>query len=311
MIATAEDRQRVAKSWALSFCLTIALLLGFTVIRLTSDTPPVPPMELFLEVNYGTDPIGSGNIQTFNKPSDSKDPENKAPDPEPVKEVKAVSTPKPVPPTPKADVVKKTAPTKVVEKPVITSKVDSPVEEKPVTETKKTTAKTTGSDAPAATPTKAPEKAINKDALFSKSKGGSSGSNGTNGTASGVGGNNNGDDASGVGDKGVKEGSLYAKNYKGNGGGGGTNVGFNLKGWRWKQQPQVNDNSDATGDIVFKIVVDKNGRVKNVITQSSTVTDYSVVNLYKNAVRVLTFIPESSNVPDESTGTITFKIRSK
>ncbi len=308
ILITAEDRQRIAKSWTLAVSLTTVLLMSFAFVKLTRSTPPDTPLELFVEVNYGTDPIGSGNIQTFNKPSDSKVAENMRPEPV-EKEVKAVSTPKPVPPTPKTEVVKKAPVTKAVEKPVITSKVESPVEEKPVPATKQ--AETASAANTPATAAKVPEKAINQDALFAKSKGGASGSNGTTGTTSGIGGNNNGDDASGVGDKGSKEGSLYAKSYKGTGGGGGTNVGYNLKGWRWKQQPQVNDKSDATGDIVFKIVVDRNGRIKNVITQSTTVTDYAVVNQYKNAVRVLTFIPESSNVPDESTGTITFKIRAK
>lgn len=309
VLATAEDRKRIAKSWGMSLGLMALLLITTAFVKLSQSIPPIEPMELFVEVNYGVDPIGSGNIQTFNKANDSKVNENMRPEPEKA-EVKA--TPKPVPVAPKVTEVKKAPTTKVVEKPVITTKSESPVVEKTVAETKKTS--TASSTTTTATPTKAPEKQINKDALFSKSsssKGGASGSNGTNGTASGVGGNNNGDDASGVGDKGIKEGSLYAKNYKGSGGGGGSNVGYNLKGWKWRQAPQVNDKSDATGDIVFKIVVDKNGRVKNVITQSTTITDYAVVNQYRNAVRALTFMAESSNVPDESTGTITFRIRSK
>lgn len=308
-LANAEDRKRIAKSWGLSLGIMALLLITTAFVRLANSIPPIEPMELFVEVNYGVDPVGSGNIQTFNKANDSKVAENMRPEPEKA-EVKA--TPKPVTPTPKVTEVKKAPTTKVVEKPVITTKSESPVVEKPVAETKKTSTAPTTTPQPATTPAKAPEKPINQDALFSKSaKGGASGSNGTTGTSSGVGGNNNGDDASGVGDKGVKDGSLYAKTYSGSGGGGGSNVGYNLKGWKWRQAPQVNDKSDATGDIVFKIVVDKGGKVKNVITQSTTVTDYAVVNQYRNAVRALTFISESSNVPDESTGTITFRIRSK
>ncbi len=299
-----KDRERIAFSWALSLGVTAAVLVLFVFIRLTRNMPVPTPMELFVEVNYGTDNIGSGNIQTFNKPSDSKVAENMRPEPE--KEVRSTVTPKPVPPAPKTEEVRKTT-TKAVEKPVITSKTESPVEEKERPDTKKSS---TGSNAaPAAKP--APEKQVNKDALFSKSKGGSAGSNGTNGTASGTGGNNNGDDASGVGDKGVKSGSLYAKSYSGGGGGGGTAVGLDLNGWNWNKRPVVDDKSDATGDIVFKITVDKNGKVKNVITLSSTVTDYAVVNQYRNAVRASTFVAKSANVPDESVGTITFKIRAK
>ena len=303
----AEDRQRIAISWAISFGITIVMLGVFFFIHLNSNVPKVAPMELFVEVNYGTSKVGKGDIQTYNKPSNSKVRENMRAEAEETKERKSVATPKPTPPTPpKIESVK---PTKTVaEKPAITSKVESPVEAPEKTEVKKSTG-SVSSSAPVSKP--APEKAVNKDALFSKSSGSKSGSNGTNGTKSGVGGNNNGDDAEGLGDKGAKTGSLFAKTYKGEGGGGGTAVGLSLSGWKWSRRPVVNDKSDATGSITFKITVDKNGRVKNIITQSTTVTDYSVVNQYRSAVRELTFISQSSNVPEESTGTITFKISSQ
>ncbi|MEO6286185.1 MAG: hypothetical protein ABIN80_25590 [Dyadobacter sp.] len=303
----AEDRQRIAVSWAMSFGITIAMLGLFFIIRLTSSVPKVAPMELFVEVNYGTSKVGKGDVQTYNKPNNSKVRENMKADADEVKKVKSVATPKPTPPTPPKIESPKPAKT-VAEKPVIATKAESPVEAPEKTDVKKSTG-VESSSAPVSKP--APEKAINKDALFSKSSGSKSGSNGTNGTKTGVGGNNNGDDAEGVGDKGSKTGSLFAKTYKGEGGGGGTAVGLNLSGWSWSRRPVVDDNSDATGDITFKITVDKNGRVKSIVTQSTTVTDYAVVNKYKTAVRDLTFISKSSNVPDESVGTITFKIRSR
>ncbi|WP_138485014.1 hypothetical protein [Dyadobacter bucti] len=307
IVLQAEDRQRIAVSWAISFGITIAMLGLFFFIRLNSSIPKVEPMELFVEVNYGTSKVGRGDVQTFNKPNDSKVAQNMRADADEVKKVKSVATPKPTPPVPQK--VESPKPTKVVaEKPVIASKVESPVEAPEKTDVKKST----GSESSSAPVTKpAPEKAVNKDALFTKSSGSKSGSNGTSGTQSGVGGNNNGDDADGVGDKGSKSGSLFAKTYKGEGGGGGTAVGLSLSGWGFSRRPVVDDNSDATGDITFKITVDKNGRVKNIVTQSTTVTDYAVVNKYKSAVRDLTFVPKSSNVPDESIGTITFKIRSR
>lgn len=306
IILTAEDRERIVLAWVISFATTLMLLVVFFFIKLNHSMPKVTPMELFVEVNYGTDPIGSGDLQTYNKPSTSKVAENMKRDEE-VKERKSVVTPKstPVPPTPRTEASKTV--TKAPEK-VITSKTESPVEELERNETKKVTSTPTSNSAPVAKPT--PAKPINNDALFKKSSGSNSGSNGTNGTRSGVGGNNNGDDASGVGDKGIKEGSLYSKTYSGSGGGGGTNVGLNLAGWGWSRPPVVNDNSDATGSITFKIIVGTNGRVKNVILVSSNV-DPVVTNKYKEAVRILTFIQKAGNVPDESVGTITFKISAK
>lgn len=308
MVSTVvEDRQRIALSWGMSLGITGLLLLMFVFIKLTRMTPPIAPMELFLEVNYGVDNVGSGNIQTFNKANDSKVAENmKRGEEEKTKNV--VTPPKPTPPTPQP--TKATTKTKAPER-VITSKAEeSSVKEVERPETKNTPAAST-KPAVESTPAKVEPK-INNDALFKKSTGANSGSNGTNGTKEGIGGNNNGNDASGVGDKGVKEGSLYSKNYEGSGGGGGSNVGYSLAGWRWKRAPVVNDKSDATGQIIFKIIVDSNGRVKNVITQSTTVTDYAVVNKYKDAVRALTFERSTSaSAPSESTGTITFKISSK
>lgn len=307
ILLSAEDRERIALSWAISFATTILLLVVFFFIKLTHSMPKAVPMELFVEVNYGTDPIGSGDIQTYNKPSTSKVAENMKRDDE-VKEKKSVATPKPtpVPPTPRPEPAK---PTNRVTEKVITSKTESPVEEPEKNDSKKVTATPATSTAPVSKPT--PAKPINNDALFKKSSGSSSaGSNGTNGTKSGVGGNNNGDDASGVGDKGVKEGSLYSKTYGPGGGGGGTNVGLNLAGWGWSRPPVVNDNSDATGTITFRITVGTNGRVKNVILVSSNV-DPVVTNKYKDAVRNVTFVQKAGNVPDESIGTITFKISAK
>jgi outer membrane biosynthesis protein TonB len=307
IVLQAEDRQRIAVSWAMSFGITSGVLALFFFIRLSGSIPKIEPMELFVEVNYGTSKVGKGDVQTFNKPNDSKVAENMKADADEVKKVKSVANPKPVPPTPPK--VETAKPTKVVAtKPVITTKAESPVEAPEKTETKKSNGSANASE-PVSKP--APEKAVNKEALFTKSSGSKSGSNGTNGTKAGVGGNNNGDDADGVGDKGAKSGSLFAKTYKGEGGGGGTDVGLSLSGWSWSRKPVVNDKSDATGSITFRITVDRNGRIKNIVNLSSTITDYAVINQYKNAVRELTFIPKSSNVPDESIGTITFKISSQ
>lgn len=304
LVTQTEDRQRIATSWAISVATTLLILTTFFFIRLHQSQKVVAPMELFVEVNYGTSDVGSGKIQTFNKPSDSKIAENMKAGEEKIQ--KKAEAPRPTPPSPRPEPVKPT--TKVVQKPVITSKAESPVEEPERNESKKVS-----SNAPSnsSSTTPAPTKTINNDALFKKSSGSGSGSNGTNGTASGVGGNNNGDDADGVGDKGAKSGSLYAKTYKGGGGGGGTAVGLNLNGWAWSRPPSVNDNSDATGEITFKIIVGSNGRVKNVIQLRSTVTDYAVINKYKDAVRALTFVQKAANVPDESIGTITFKISAR
>lgn len=84
-VLQAEDRQRIALSWALSFGITIAMLGLFFFIRLNGSLPKTEPLELFVEVNYGTSKVGKGDIQTFNKPNDSKVNENMKVDADEVK----------------------------------------------------------------------------------------------------------------------------------------------------------------------------------------------------------------------------------
>lgn len=304
-----EDDIRV-KSLAGAFIITGLLLALLLLVRLTQTVPDPPPIE-FIEVNFGLDNRGSGRIQTYNKPSDSPNPEDvkaadKRPDP------KTKTTPRlektTVTPTPPVERVK---PAKtVVEKPLITSKTESPVSspDRPEIKRAETSKATAPAERPAPTPAKKVE-TVNNDALFKKSSGGG-GSNGTVGKASGTGGNNNGDDASGVGDKGNPNGKINAKEFYGTPGGSSSGVAFDVSGWSMVSRPNVNDGSDETGKIVFQITVDGSGDIISVKTRQTTVSP-SVVEVYRKAVQRLKLRPKGSATPPTATGTITFIITSK
>ncbi|MBA4853366.1 hypothetical protein [Emticicia sp. BO119] len=286
-----------------------------------------------VELNYGIDLVGSGDIQTTNKANPSPNnydvkPAAKEEKAKSVK-VKPVVTPQPV--TEKAPKVKvKEAPAK----PVITSNEDSPVtekeSEKPV---KKVEIKPVVKSSPVETKTKTetpkpeppkpepPKRTVDDGSLFKKGAKGSNGSNGANsnsngtiGTRDGIGGNNNGDGKKGeVGDKGDPRGTLDGKSLYGNpgkGGGSGASIG-GLSGWNKKKLSLPNDGSSETGKIVFKVTVDDSGDVVGISVLESTVSP-AVQNFYKNYIqqKLSSVLTPAGTPPPRASGTITINIQS-
>ncbi|QHV93890.1 energy transducer TonB [Spirosoma endbachense] len=298
------------KSLAGAVIINVLLVAILLLVHLSQTIPNPPPIQ-FVEVNFGTDSRGSGRIQTYNKASDSPNPENvKAAEKRPNPKVNTTprlekSRPTPVPKVEEAKPAKT-----ATEKPLIASKEPSPVTTPERPEPKRVeTSKAAPVEKPA--PPAPPKKVetVNNDALFKKSSGGG-GSNGTVGKASGTGGNNNGDDASGVGDKGNPNGKIDAKSLYGTPGGAATGVAFDVSGWSLAGRPSVNDDSDETGKIIFKITVDGDGEITRVQTQQTTVSP-SVVEVYRKAVQRLRLRPKGGATPPTATGTITFIITSK
>jgi outer membrane biosynthesis protein TonB len=305
-LTTAQDKEHQVLAGVASLTITTALLVMMFFIKLYQTLPPTEVIE-YVEVNFGTDAAGYGKIQTYNKASDSPRAENvKKSDDTPKIKSKPTVTP---PPTPKVETPKpvKVAPTK----PPVTSKVESPVETKAETKPVKTESKATtpAPETPKPAPTPAPKK-IDDAALFKKTSGSGKGSNGTNGTASGTGGNNNGDRPGSVGDQGNPKGSIDAGSLYGKPGGAKTGVALNVSGWGMGARPQVNDDSDESGRIVFELTVDDTGDIVAVRVKESTVSQ-SVVDVYRRAVSKMKLVPKSENVPPTSKGTITFIIKSR
>jgi hypothetical protein len=292
--------------------ITALILFLFYYIKIFAESDVVKP-DYGIEVNFGTSDKGSGDIQTFNKPSDIKNNIESAP--EASKATKTVS-PAPKPIEPKVEKVK--APPAKADA-AITSKVESSVKMKDITDnkTKVTPAKVEPVKAtPPAPVVKAePAKPVPKPdagSLYSK-PGAKTGGNGTIGKTSTPGGNNNGDGANGeVGDKGDPKGKIDAPLYSGKPGSGGsgaaTGNSLNLTGWTWSKKPVVVDDTDEVGYIKFEIKVDDQGQILSVRPVSFTVSQ-SVVNTYKRAIEKVSFVPTTNgNRPAVSTGTINIKI---
>lgn len=267
-------------------------------------------------VNFGTDKTGSGSVYTRNRGSKLKEEIDSKPSVEPEAVKKVIK--KPV----EAPVVEKAKPTKpkpTPEAPVVTSNRPSPVKvkEQPNTKvepTKRPPVETKTTPAPA----KPVEPQIIEGSTLPSRRGNTS-SNGTTGTNSRPGGGSDGT-GKGTGNQGqsngnVVEGGTYERRPPGTGGSGNGGSGggssFSLSGWTWNSKPQVDDDSDETGVIRFRIKVDSDGIVQVVELIESTVSP-SVAQRYKKSVQRLTFRPTSSGErPDLSVGTITFRINSK
>ena len=316
-----------------AFFMTIviyAIFLGILFFLKLIYSPPEEPEGV--ELNYGVDLVGAGDIQTTNKANvspnnyDVKPPEKKEEEAKPIK-TKPVVVP---PPVEKAVKVKvKETPTKAI----ITTKDESPVEEKentkpvkkvevkPVVKTPPVEAKPRV-EIPKPTPPapEPPKRSVEQGSIMKKGGTGSgsgsssnSNSNGTTGTRDGVGGNNNGDGKKGeVGDKGDPKGTLDGKSMMGKAGKGGSGASIGgLSGWNKKKLSLPNDGSSETGKIVFKVTVDDSGDVVGISVVESTVSA-SVQKFYKDYIqqKLSSVLSPEGTPPPRATGTITINIQS-
>jgi periplasmic protein TonB len=93
----------------------------------------------------------------------------------------------------------------------------------------------------------------------------------------------------------------------------GSNEGssLSLSGWVWDFKPKPDDTSAETGKIVYKIVVDGDGYLVKIDIVTSTVSP-AVERKYRQAVQNLTFSKTADyKTASQSTGSITFIIKTK
>jgi periplasmic protein TonB len=93
----------------------------------------------------------------------------------------------------------------------------------------------------------------------------------------------------------------------------GSNEGssLSLSGWVWDFKPKPDDTSIETGKIVYKIVVDGDGYLVKIDLVTSTVSP-AVERKYRQSVQNLTFSKTADyKTASQSTGSITFIIKTK
>lgn len=248
--------------------LHVLLLLLFIFAKFNGPNPPLETFETGgggdVELNYGLDSEGSGDVQTTAAANASDNREDSKPPAQ-------SPDPQPTPVTQEAD------PTPPSEAQTITSDAEESPVSAPVVE----------NPAPPKEEVKVTPKPKRQVAVaFNPNGSANGGGTGTNGTSTAPTGNNNGDRPGKVGDQGDPKGSLNASALYGAGdgtgggdGGGngrgrgtGNGDGLDMSGWRFDSTPRVEAIDDNPGVVKFKIKISEDGEVESVTKVSGNVS---------------------------------------
>ena len=276
-----QEREKKNRQIALAASLGIHIglfLLLFFLVAWRAPNPPLP--EYGIELNFGLDSEGGGDIQPTEQPGTEEPSQEET---KPVESVLPEESKEPE----QTDV------------PVI-SKIESPVavkeekKEQPVIKPKETIEK----------PKAEVEKKVSKEAstaVASETKKGKD-------VAS------QGDDKGKTGDKGSPQGkpNLEALYGTPGGGGGGDGISLSMFGWEWADKPKIPelpDNED--GKIVFEIECDETGEIVQIKTLQRGLSPRAE-QLLKNEIRKNSLVRTSAGkVPERSKGTIVFVLKTK
>ena len=300
---------------------TILTLLLFLVAWRQPD-PPIP--EYGIELNFGFEEAGSGDIERDNKAEIEETENNTPPESEqeteqqPVEESPVVEEVKEVVP-PMQEVVKEVAketPKEEVKAEVVQQKenvvkaeekkveevVEKKEEVKPPVEVKKEVTKPVEEKKEEVKPKPVP--VVDQRAIMG---GGKKAESDSKEAAS----NNQGKEVDKRGNMGDPKGKTTANGTQP----GGADLGgvrLSLDGWKWERPPAEKDNSQIEGVIKFRIEVDDRGTVINVTKiPGTTISDNTIIEFYKKQVEKLAFIQTdpSKMAANISKGEITFVIK--
>ncbi len=279
-----KKNKRVGMIVSLSVHTLLLLLFAFLMAWQEPD-PPLP--EYGIELNFGVDQAGTGEIQPETPPNQTENVEEAAPEETQPEEI--------VEEEPEPEVVEEPVMEEVTE--VFEDKESEDVVEEKPEETEKVE-ETVVKEEPV--PAEPEEKTEEKKPVTENEKG-------EENTPVSV---NQGDKTDETGDQGDEQGVIDARALYGKpGGGGGSSL--ELAGWMWDFTPKPNDTSNEGGRIVFEIKIDDQGEIISIKTLEKTVSP-SVEKIYKAEVEKLTF-SKTDNFPPApvSTGKITFIIKSR
>lgn len=284
-MTTSEEIKNRRIAAGVSIGVHVLLLLLF-IFLLAWRSPDPPHPEYGIEINYGTSETGSGAVQPEVPPVEQLENEEPAPDEES---------------EPQEDVVEDE---EVVEEQVqeeVSQEVVTDHESPDVVEQQEKTIE----------PEPDPEPEIEEERSPATEPVRESSDQGNQGEEESQDNISQGDNTNEAGDKGDPEGTVDARALYGQKGGGG-GYSLSLTGWRLDSEPNINDQSNESGRIVFEIKVDDSGYVIDRKMITRTVSP-EVAKIYQEAIENLTFSPTADNtVPAPvSTGKITFIIKSK
>ena len=271
----------------------VLLLLLLFMVAWRAPNPPLP--EFGIELNFGTDKTGTGDIQP--KPSagtDRSQPEEEQPEDIPLPEPEEISE----------EIVEEAAPEKpVAVQPEVISKVESPVvveekkEPKPVEKPAEKPVEKVVEKKPEVKPEEIP-KAVYKPKTESTTQGTTKDKPAVPGS--------HGDDTNAAGDKGDPQGTIDSKALYGKQGGGGGGVsmsGFGTFGYPDIETPPLPD--ESYGVYEFRVKVDEQGYVVSV-TPVQRGLSFEAERRLKAAIQKLQFIPKGN--PQAAEGRIVFRV---
>ncbi len=326
---TSNERENKRIAFTITSVLFIALLMicFLWIIMVIPDPLPSEIAEGGVEVSYGYDAQGSGDIESL-APANNRPPNPNAKagsppvDPKPVQESSPASSPKAASskaddesvvttddPDSKEEV--KTRPEPKKEAPKKNTEV-----EKPIKKTVETTKPVT--TAPVAPKVEEKPK-VDQRALFKKTDKPGAGGTG-NGTSNQTAGNNNGDDNGKTGDKGDPRGIMGSKNYSGkpgtgggdaggDGDGSGSGISARITGWNARISQPNPDDLSSDGFVIFKVTIDEDGRVDHVTVVQATLPPQDVA-LCKTYVQKGKYTAKEGN-EGGGVGTVKFTIKSR
>ena len=274
-----KKNKRIAAVTSIGIHVVLFLLFMFAVAWRAPD-PPLP--EFGIELNFGLDTQGSGDIQPETPVGSDEDADKteQVQNEEPEEEKQAEAKPSESTPAEQQVTTKQESSVVVKEE----KKETKPVETKVKTEEKKEV-----------TP-KEDAKAIYKpNTEKTESKTGQPG--------------NQGDDVNKTGDKGDPKGSLDAKALYGKQGGGGGGPSIALSGFDWGELPKPTVPDEAYGEYVFQVKVDREGAIVSIIPLKRGLS-LEAEKIFKREIEKIEFTPTGNNLPEYSVGTITFVVRS-
>jgi len=287
-----RDRKNKQIAWITSVGIHGLLLVAFMLMMAwRAPNPPLP--EYGIELNFGMDEQGGGEIQPETSPGAQEEANDQA-------EAEQTETAQP------EEQVKEEVVPEKTEEPIV-SKVESPVV---VKEEKKEPAKEVVKEKvveakPKVTPAEEVKKIEKKETLPTEQKG--------TDTKKGDPTTSQGDDGK-QGDKGNPEGKLDAKALYGQqgGGGGGEGFGLSMSGWAWADQPQIPnlpDNED--GRIEFEIECDSEGEIIGITTIQRGLSA-KAEQLLKEEIRKNSLMRTSAGkAPERSKGKVVFILKTK
>lgn len=292
-----EEKEKKNSRIALATSIGVhgLLLLAFLfVVAWRAPNPPLP--EFGIELNFGTDDVGTG-VEQPTEPAGSTQPsqdevEQAKSDQQQEEEKPQLEESKPQESKPIEQplVTKQESPVTLKEE----KKVDPKPVEKPKEKEQKEVVKTESK----------PKETVTEDKSATKTTADKTTTDNKEGKPV-----SHGDDANKTGDKGDPKGKIDADALYGKQGGGGGGAGLELAGWNWDFIPKPNVPNNETGRVVFEIKVDDAGEIISIKTIERSVS-LEAETICRKEIEKLTFSKTGTNVPPISSGRITFVIRS-